>query len=113
MSIVRKRYLYLFESFVRALRDSWGERWGKSQKRKERVRKREVGGGEGERERERDERIYSEDEAKGECGPLVVTGLFCVSVEKNQPRAPRKRKTHFVLSKAPVCIIIEHLWHQT
>lgn len=32
--------------------------------------------------RKRDERIYSENEAKGERGPLVVTGLLCVSVEK-------------------------------
>jgi len=32
--------------------------------------------------RKRDERIYSENEAKGERGPLVVTGLLYVSVEK-------------------------------
>lgn len=32
--------------------------------------------------RNRDERIYSENEAKGKRGPLVVTGLLCVSVEK-------------------------------
>lgn len=65
MAIVRKRYLYLFGPFVRALRDSWGGRWGES----------------GQRERETRE-FYSENEAKGERGPLVVTGLLCVSVEK-------------------------------
>lgn len=74
------------------MRDSWGKRWGKSQKKKEKA------GGRAERERERDERNYSDYSVKGECGPLVVTELFCVSVEKN---APRKRKTHFVSSKAP------------
>lgn len=66
MAIVRKRYLYLFGPFVRALRDSWGGRWG------ERAAK----------EKQRRERIYSENEAKGERSPLVVTGLLCVSVEK-------------------------------
>lgn len=34
------------------------------------------------RGRERDERIYSENKAKGERGPLVVTELLYVSVEK-------------------------------
>lgn len=37
--------------------------------------------------RKRDERIYSENEAKGERGPLVVTGLLYVSVEKKQWKA--------------------------
>lgn len=49
-------------------------------------KERERAGGRG----ERDERIYSEDEAKGECGPLVVTELFCVSVEKTR----REKEKH-------------------
>lgn len=40
------------------------------------------GGARTAKEKERDERIYSENEAKGERGPLVVTGLLYVSVEK-------------------------------
>lgn len=44
--------------------------------------------------RNRDERIYSENEAKGERGPLVVTGLLCVSVEKKH--AAREAPARFV-----------------
>lgn len=42
--------------------------------------------------REKDERIYSENKAKGERGPLVVTELFYVSVEKKKYTARRGSK---------------------
>lgn len=85
MAIVRKRYLYLFGPFVRALRDSWGGRWGENDQRK----------------RERDERIYLEDEAKGERGPLVVTGLLCVSDEKKCAARERKRSVRIIGAFTP------------